>query len=475
ENGALWNVEAGAAVSITRAANLGESADVLLNGALTLRSAVPAEGNVYVWRNALAGSGNLVVNLSSEAEEFAFGEPHASDTGRNFTGTVTLGTATFRLDGPGSGNVRALAQATLELADGSHAVVERGSGQNALGGLTLRGGELDFSCVQHTGAHPGLSADHVSLVASNGTLTVAGGTVKVNAGLLTGIDTTVDATANLLTHEDPSMTFDPDGRELAPVKLVQTAAGQAQGGTASLEVVDSDSGAVMPMDATEQTVSLRHGDEVVATGHYNYGVSLGAERDGLYVGYILTQVDIRDGKTLVLDNEDATGAAADLSAHLAGTGHLTVHASGNINKVISLSHSGNTFTGITTVTDGTTLRAETATDHIIGESMQLVLGSGSTFDMNGTNQNVNSLTGAGQVLFNGEGTLRLRNAADADSTYRGDMLGAGTMVKTGAGELTLQGGRILHEQGTTVEEGVLTMNGASAHANKPLVTIKGDS
>ena len=73
ENGALWNVEAGAAVSITRAANLGESADVLLNGALTLRSAVPAEGNVYVWRNALAGSGNLVVNLSSEAEEFAFG------------------------------------------------------------------------------------------------------------------------------------------------------------------------------------------------------------------------------------------------------------------------------------------------------------------------------------------------------------------------------------------------------------------
>lgn len=111
------------------AANLGESADVLLNGALTLRSAVPAEGNVYVWRNALAGSGNLVVNLSSEAEEFAFGEPHASDTGRNFTGTVTLGTATFRLDGPGSGNVRALAQATLELADGSHA--RRGAGERS--------------------------------------------------------------------------------------------------------------------------------------------------------------------------------------------------------------------------------------------------------------------------------------------------------------------------------------------------------
>lgn len=475
ENGAQWNVEAGAAVSITRAANLGTTANVLLNGTVVLHSAAPAEGDVYIWHNALAGSGNLAINLSSEAEEFAFGKSHAADTGRNFTGTVTLGTATFRLDGPDSGNVQALARATLELADGSHAVVGQGAGQNALGGLALRGGELDFSCVQHTGGHPGLSADHVSLVASNGTLTVAGGTVKVNAGLLTGIDTTVDTTANLLTHEDPSMAFDPDGRELAPVKLVETAAGHAQGGTASLEVVDSDSGAVMPMDGTEQTVSLRHGDEVVATGHYNYGISLGAERDGLYVGYILTQVDIQDGKTLVLDNEDATGAAADLSAHLAGAGHLTVHSSGNANKVISLSHSGNTFTGITTVTDGTTLQAETATDHIIGESRQLILGSGSTFDMNGTNQNVNSLTGAGQVLFNGEGVLRLRNAAEADSTYRGDLLGAGTMVKTGAGALTLQGGRILHEQGTTVEEGILTMNGASAHANKPLVTIKGDS
>lgn len=475
ENGALWNVEAGAAVSITRAANLGVSAGVVLNGTLTLHSAVPAEGNVYLWHNALAGSGNLAVNLSSEAEEFVFGESHAADTGRNFTGTVTMGTATFKLDGQDSSNVQSLAGATLELAAGSHAVVGQGRGQNALGGLALRGGELDFSCVQHTGAHPGLSADHISLVPSNGTLTVAGGTVKVDACLLTGIDTTVPTTANLLTHEDPSMAFDPDGRELAPVKLVETAAGHAQGGSASLEVVDSDSGAVMPMDATEQMVSVRHGDEVVATGHYNYGISLGADRDGLYVGYILTQVDIQDGKTLVLDNEDATGAAADLSAHIAGTGHLTVHASGNNHKVVSLSHSGNTFTGITTVTDGTTLRAETATDHIIGESRQLVLGHGSTFDMNGTNQNVNSLTGGEQVLFNGEGTLRLRNAADADSTYRGDLLGAGIMVKTGAGELTLQGGRILHEQGTTVEEGVLTMNGASAHANKPLVTIKGDS
>lgn len=475
ENGAVWNVEAGAAVSITRAANLGATADVLLNGTVTLHSAAPAEGDVYLWNNALAGTGNLVVNLASEAEEFTFGESHADDTGRHFKGTVTLGAATFHLDGPDSVNVRALAGAALELADGSHAVVVRGSGQNALGGLTLRGGELDFSCVQHTGGHPGLSGDHISLVASNGTLTVAGGTVKVNAGLLTGIDTTVDTTANLLTHEDPSMAFDPDGRELAAVKLVETAAGHAQGGAASLEVVDSDSGSVMPMDATEQTVSLRNGDEVIATGHYNYGICLGAERDGLYVGYILTQVDIQDGKTLVLDNEDATGAAADLSARIAGTGHLTIHASGSANKVISLSHSGNSFTGVTTVTDGTTLRAETATDHIIGESRQLILGSGSTFDMNGTNQNVSSLTGAGQVLFNGEGALRLRNAADADSTYCGDLLGAGTMVKTGSGALTLQGGRIQHEQGTTVEEGVLNMNGASAHANKPLVAIKGNS
>lgn len=475
ENGALWNVEKGASASITRAANLGGTAGVLLDGTLTLRSGVPAEEGSYVWQNTLAGTGTLVVNLSSEREEFAFGELHAADTGRNFTGTVTLGPAVFNLDGEDGSNARALAGATLELADGSHAVMVQGAGRNALGGLTLRGGELDFSCVPYTGARPGLSADHVSLVSSHGKLVIAGGTVKVNAGLLTGIDTAVNTTANLLTHEDPSMTFDPDGRELAPVKLVETAAGQAQGGTASLQVVDGDSGSAMPMDATEQLVSLRNGEETVATGHYNYGVSLGAERDGLYVGYILTQVDLQDGKTLVLDNEDATGAAADLSALIAGSGHLTIHASGSANKVISLSHSGNTFTGIITVTDGTTLRAETATDHIIGESRQLVLGSGSTFDMNGTNQNVNSLTGAGQVLFNGEGTLRLRNETGADSTYRGDLLGAGTAVKTGAGELTLQGGRILHEQGTTVEEGVLTMNGASAHANRPLVTIKGNS
>lgn len=174
--------------------------------------------------------GTLVVNLSSEAEEFAFGEPHASDTGRNFTGTVTLGRPRSGWTGRVAATCGPLPKPRWNWRTAVTPVVERGSGQNALGGLTLRGGELDFSCVQHTGAHPGLSADHVSLVASNGTLTVAGGTVKVNAGLLTGIDTTVDATANLLTHEDPSMTFDPDGGSWLPSSWCKPPRDRAQGG-----------------------------------------------------------------------------------------------------------------------------------------------------------------------------------------------------------------------------------------------------
>lgn len=459
ENGG-WNIASGGRAVMSANSHLGTTADVTLDGLLTVDRSSSAGD--FTWMNHLSGSGVLAASLSDTGDEFVFDDARAAGIGSDFNGIVRLGDSTFKLAGAGSANTDALASATLESQQGNHTILEQGSGAHAFGGLHINGGLMDFVNARVPGDVAGLTNDHITLQASGGTLTVTGGRVAVEAGILNGIDTTIDTTANLLTQED--------GR--IGVQLVKANSGKAQGGTADLVVIDSATGEIIPTDGTEKVFDLMTGDGKVATAHYNFGTTLGTDNDGLYVDYILTQVDIEADKTLVLDNENATGAASDFSAKITGEGHLAIDATGADNKVISLSHGGNTFTGTTTVTEGTTLQAAATIDHIIATSSQLTLGNNSTFDMNGTNQQVNRLSGAGQVLFNGEGILTAINATD--SVYKGDILGNGQMVKQGGGTLALQGGRVQHRQGTLVEEGTLAMSGVMAHAVEPLVTLTGD-
>lgn len=459
--GANWNIMSGGQATMSLAEHLGTTAGVTLDGQLTIdRMTSPVAGG-YTWLNDLAGTGVLTVHLSDGAEEYNFDSSNAQEIGTNFTGTLQLGQGTFHLDGAASANTQALALATLESQEGNHTILGQATGANALGGMRINGGLIDFVNARVPGDIAGLTNDHITLVDSNGILTVTRGSVAVEAGLLNGIDTTIDTTANLLTQED--------GR--IGVQLVQAAAGNAVGGTADLIVIDSATGEVIPTDGTEKTFDLMVGTDKVAVGHYNFGTTLGTENDGLYVDYILTQVDIETGKNLVLDNENATGAASDFSARITGEGNLTIDATGTDNKIISLSNGDNTFTGVTRVTDGTTLQAATTIDNIIATSGSLVLGNGSTFDLNGTNQQVNSLAGAGQVLFNGDGTFTVNNEANGNSVYGGDIYGNGQMVKQGEGTLTLQGGRIQHRKGTIVEEGTLNLNDTLSHSLTPIVTL----
>lgn len=117
------------------------------------------------------------------------------------------------------------------------------------------------------------------------------------------------------------------------------------------------------------------------------------ESGGLAVGYTLSQLDIQAGQTLILSGDASTpSGAADMKALLSGSGNLAVNAT----DAITLTNAGNTYTGTTTVTGGT-LRAGAL--NVIDDSSQVTLNSGTTFDLNGFDQSVNNLSGAGNVTL----------------------------------------------------------------------------
>lgn len=171
------------------------------------------------------------------------------------------------------------------------------------------------------------------------------------------------------------------------------------------------------------------------------------ESGGLAVGYTLSQLDIQAGQTLILSGDASTpSGAADMKALLSGSGNLAVNAT----DAITLTNAGNTYTGTTTVTGGT-LRAGAL--NVIDDSSQVTLNSGTTFDLNGFDQSVNNLSGAGNVTL-GANTLTENTAGTV--TYGGVISGTGAVTAAGTGTWILTGDNNW-TGGTTIDSGVLQL------------------
>lgn len=116
---------------------------------------------------------------------------------------------------------------------------------------------------------------------------------------------------------------------------------------------------------------------------------------------------------------------------------LTPNQSGGLTKLGNgtLTLGGaNTFAGPTLVQAGV-LRASQA--QVIAAGANVTVALGATFDLNGYNQTVGSLSGAGQVWL---GTATLTCGGDNSSTvFSGSLTGTGGLNKQGAGALVLSG------------------------------------
>src|SRR5262249_13587802 len=158
--------------------------------------------------------------------------------------------------------------------------------------------------------------------------------------------------------------------------------------------------------------------------------------------------------TLTRTGTDTTDAQANvmaLSGSIGGTGGLAKIGTGTL-KVSG----ANTYSGATTVTAGT-LQAGAANTFSAASAFTV----GAFLDVNGFNQTIGSLAGAGTVTNSGAGAATLTVGANNTSPTFSGMLQTGAsalgLAKTGSGTLTLSGVNT-YRGGTTVNGGTLAVS-----------------
>ena len=171
------------------------------------------------------------------------------------------------------------------------------------------------------------------------------------------------------------------------------------------------------------------GDEEIATGFYDFGLtsSESGGRDILGVGYQLMEVNVKDGKTLVLNGAHAADVdyenASSFDADITGNGNFAL-ANGELTLT-----GKNTYTGSTLVGDGT---SETTLTVDRGSS----LGDTSAVNVsdNATLVNRSDLTAAGSIQVASGGTVTLEDGSvfkvtDAanESNIAGTLTGSGAL------------------------------------------------
>lgn len=387
-----WNIVTGATANVGTTQNLGDAA-VQLDGTLNI---APASGN-YTFTNTLTGTG-LMTGVLASGSTFAFD----NTVGSAWSGTLRLGQSNFDLTG---NNTTTLTNATLQLDANNTTTV--GSGTQNVGNLTMNGGTLKFGNLP-TG------------VITTRQLTLTSGTVQIDTSQV------ASSGGTLLTEDDGS------GLQLI-------AATGTTGAASNLTLTDLSGNAL-----SSAQVNIDQNSATVAIGTYGYRLN---NTNGLGVGYTLNQLALQSGQTLTLSGDTATPTgASDMKALITGSGNLDIDAT----NAITLTNAGNNYTGTTTVTGGT-LRAGAL--NVIDDSSQVTLNNGTTFDLNGFNQSVKNLNGAGNVTL-GAGALTENSTGNV--TYAGAISGTGSVTHAGSGTWILTGTN-LWTGGTTLSGGVLQL------------------
>lgn len=356
----------------------------------------------------------------------------------NGTGTITNGAAT-------------LATLTIGHAGGSGAF--NGIIQNGVGAVALTefaGTETLNSANTYTGATTigtlGMLIDGIanaapaaSTLADNGTFDMAGFAQQV-AGL-SGSGTVTDsgAAANFTVNNAAASSF--TGTLTGNLALIKSGAG-----TLTLGHADTYAGSTTVSAGTlKQAASgAVPGNPLIVNGTLDLG------------GFSLEVPSVTGTGTIT--NSSATAAVFTLnetgtdSFGGAFTGNLALTVIGA--GALSLSKASS-YTGATTIGAGTIVDA-------IGNALPsaTALNDNGALDLAGFSQQVGSVTGSGAVTDSGLGGSFTINDALADS-FAGALAGSLSLVKSGAGTLTLESADS-YTGTTTISAGTLVLAGANA-------------
>ncbi len=129
---------------------------------------------------------------------------------------------------------------------------------------------------------------------------------------------------------------------------------------------------------------------------------------------------------------------------------LTKNGAGNL-----LLSAANTYTGPTLINGGT---LTTGIANTMADSSAVTVASGATLALNGFNQIINELSGAGTVNL-GSAVMTVQNTGS--TVFAGLVSGTGSVTKTGIGNLTLSGANT-YSGGTMIAAGTLTATNGAA-------------
>jgi fibronectin-binding autotransporter adhesin len=153
-------------------------------------------------------------------------------------------------------------------------------------------------------------------------------------------------------------------------------------------------------------------------------------------------------------NTLTVGGASDTSITglISGTAGLNKDGVGTLH----LGHTGNTFSGPTTITAGTLV---TDASNVFNSTSAVTVTSGQLSLLN-TSQTIATLSGAGNVDFGTAGTGKL-TLSGGSSSFAGTFSGTGSLVINSGATLTLNGSFADANLNITLNGGTLILNGAS--------------
>ena len=353
------------------------------------------------------------------------------NSGGAFEGTVEIKNANLTL---GNANTDALTNAELKASDNSEVKVQ--SGDQAIRKLNFNGGLVDFGNVSLTDP-ASKSANHVKTT----DLHLGAGKVRVDL-----------ESPETMANGKPLMEQDDAGM----MSQLASSENAVTGNVDDLGLVDKNGNEI---PASIKTDINQDGNNQVARVSYESKLTTqGDLGNGLYLRYGIDTVELKekDKKGLKLDGTNKTGLAAELKAKVTDfvngdntktEGDLQIVGSGEV----TLNNEGNDYHGKTFVKESATLKA--GSNNALGNTKELNLAGGTTFNLNGKTQTVGALnTAAGSTANVNGGNLTL--AGVADSVVNGALTGAGKI---------------------TVEDKTLTVNGSNTGLTANVTVGKDDT
>lgn len=365
----------GAMATLNNVAGLGNDAGstVTLDAGTTLGLTHAGDADI---RSKLTGAGVLEVGLNAPTANLSF-----SNTDNAFTGMLVLNTGRLALAGAADNNRKTLDAATLKT--GANADVKVSSGLNKLGGLTLAGGKIGFGAIDLNGT---TSAGYVDLA----------GTGKLVIDSDTNVDLSLSAAANLTTGGSELLSMDEGAHVALVTNSNQTITNVERlkfTGTASQTSTLKQSG----VDVAKATWAL--GDQKFATAN---------EGRDLVVNYKLQELNLQvttPNSGLVVTN--TTAADQTLSAKLTGAGNIRFNGDTTFGGgIITVNNVNNDYTGITYIERGEVVAGA---DNALGQTKELNISSGASFNLDSHSQTVGDLiTASGNALKSTGGSLTLK-------------------------------------------------------------------